>query len=129
MARQQTQDRREVVAIDLIEKTIENVIRGHGVHFVVTDLRIRSKEGKLADSEAAERGGPLGLNWSAQNTGAIGYLARWLETKAPEYGGSVRKCRLPYEALPKGLPQGHENKIAIAKAMRDYTLTAGRQSL
>ncbi len=119
MGAQQTQDRREVVAIDLIEKVAGNLIYGHGVHFVVSELVVRSKEGKLADASKEERGGPLGLNWSAQNTGSIGYLARWLEEKAPEYGGTVRKHKLPYEALPDELPEGHENKIPMARALRD----------
>jgi putative transposase len=124
MAAQQTQDRRELVARELIEKVIDNLVTGHGVHFVVTDLVVRSKKGKLADGRKESRGGPLGLNWSAQNTGAIGYLAQWLEEKAAEHGGTVRKHRLPREALPADLPTGHANKLLIARALKDDFLKA-----
>jgi hypothetical protein len=128
MARQQTQDRREVVALDLlgisnIEPEVETRLRGHGVHFVVTAYDVRSKEGRLADSERKERSGQLGLNWSAQNTGSIGYLERWLEAKAPEFGGTVLKHRLPPEVIPKNLPLGHENKIHMARILRDHFLS------
>lgn len=119
MGAQQKQDRREVVALDLLEKVADGVAYGHGVHFVVTDLVVRSKEGKLADASKEERGGPLGRNWAAQNTGALGYLVEWLEQKAPEYGGTVRKHKLPYTALPDRLPDGPERKILIARALRD----------
>lgn len=108
MGAQQKQDRREIVALDLL--------RRHGVHFVVSDLVIRSKKGKLADASKPERGGQLGLNWSAQNTGSIAYLVQWLEEKAKENGGTVRKHRLPPEQVPPG--EGHENKIPMARALR-----------
>ena len=128
MARQQKQDRREVVAIDLVEQIVENIVSGHGVHFVVTDLEVRSKKGALADSSKKERGGSLGLNWMAQNTGTIAYLAQWLGQKAQEQGGTVRKHKLPYEALPRGLPEGHENKIKMAHALRNDFLTSWEQA-
>jgi hypothetical protein len=119
MARQQTQDRREVVAIDLIEEVADNLVTGHGVHFVLTELIVRSKEGKLADASKKERGGPSGLNWAAQNTGSIGYLAQWLETKVAEYGGSVRRHKLPPSAVAEVSGKGRENKIPMARALRD----------
>ena len=141
MADQQTLNRREVVMRQLVER--EQPIKmnartrrhrlkhgrppppnaltkllGHGRHFVVTDLVVRSKEGKLADTEQAGRGGMLGLNWSAQNTGAIGLLVRWLEEKVKEHGGSVRKHTLP-AVLPR-LPQApDERKIPLAHVLRD----------
>lgn len=120
MSAQQKQDRREIVATDLLEKTIGDLVLGHGVHFVVTDLVVRSKKGKLADASKPERGGQLGLNWSAQNTGSIAYLVQWLEEKAKEHGGTVRRHRLLI--APPNLPQGHENKIAMARALRDEFL-------
>jgi len=163
MAAQETQNRREVVAVKALEHRKEFTPRelrfekrraarqsrgyvsmrvrntdeaealldrllGHGVHFVVTTLDIRSKEGKLADASKEERGGPLGLNWAAQNTGAIGYLERWLEAKVPEFGGTVRKHKLPYEALPRNLSKGYENKIPIAKALRDDFLKSLKET-
>ncbi len=145
MGAQQKQDRREVVAVDLVERdrgpkrlskaerrfrtrhvqqenrNQDPAIRllGHGVHFVVTELVIRSKEGKLADASKPERGGSLGANWSAQNTGSIGYLVQWLEGKVREYGGSVRKHSLPFEALPEPSTVNDEQKILMARALRD----------
>ncbi len=80
MGEQQKIDRREVVAIELLD-VLDGIARGC-VHFVVTDLVVRSKEGKLADSSKEERGGNLGLNWAAQNTGTIAYLVQWLTEKA-----------------------------------------------
>lgn len=119
VAWQQTLDRREIVAIDLIEHRVKELVLGHGVHFVVTEYDIRSKAGKLADGTKPERGGSLGLNWMAQNTATIGYLAQWLQGKVAEYGGTVRRHRLSPEAIPKSLPTGHENKIFMARALRD----------
>ncbi len=131
MGAQQKQNRREVVAIDLVdngERDAEDQLLGHGLHFVVTDMVLRSKDGKLADSSKEERGGSLGLNWSAQNTGSIGYLVDWLSEKVREYGGSVRKHKLLYTALPQGLGQGHENKILMAHALRDDFLRESGRS-
>jgi hypothetical protein len=119
MGNQQKQDRREIVAIDLLEAAIEDEIFGHGVHFVVSDLIVRSKPGKLADGSKKERGGVLGLNWSAQNTGSIAYLAQWLEEKAKEYGGTVCKHKLASALVPAEAGIGHENKILMARALRD----------
>lgn len=110
MAAQQRQDQREAVARDLLR---------HGVHFVVSDVSIRSKKGKLADAEKPERSGPLGLNWAAQNTGSMAYLISWLEEKAKEHGGSVRKHKLT-GVLPAG--QGEEVKIPMARALRESYL-------
>ena len=107
MSRQQKQDRREIVANDLLR---------HGVHFVVSDLVVRSKRGRLADASKPERRGQLGLNWSAQNTGSIGYLVLWLEEKAKEHGGTVRKHRL-FSTVPDG--SGYENKIPMARLLRE----------
>jgi len=120
MARQQKQDRREVVAW-LAKHDISGKLLGHGVHFVVTELVIRSKEGKLADSEKPERGGSLGANWSAQNTGSIAYLADWLSEKVREHGGSVRKHRAPVAKYPS---DKDEKKIAVARALRKEFLAS-----
>lgn len=109
MAANQTLDRRQEVA-DLLRKL--------GPHFVVIEYDIRSKKGKLADAEKPERTGSLGLNWMAQNTGSIGYLGQWLEIKVAEFGGAVHWHRLPPEAVPKGLPRGHENKVLMVQALR-----------
>lgn len=154
MARQQTQNRREVVAgligireieaaMDRLESLEErrgmlNMLQAesnaaaklslHDVHFVVTDYVVRSKEGKLADSDKPGRGGQLGLNWGAQNTAAIGYVERWLEAKAQEFGGTVRKHKLPREAVPQELPRGHENKLIIARALRDDFLRVSQEA-
>lgn len=113
MGAQQKQDRREVVARDLLR---------HGIHFIVSDLVVRSKKGKLADGSKLERGGALGLNWSAQNTRSIGYLVQWLEEKAKEHGGTVHKHHLPPERVPQG--SGRENKIPMALALRDDFLAS-----
>ena len=112
MSRQQRQDRREVVASSLLR---------HGIHFVVSDLVVRGKKDKLADSSRTERRGPLCLNWSAQNTGSIGYLVLWLAEKAEEHGGTVRKHKISGE-LPRG--KGAENKIAMARRLRESFLSS-----
>jgi len=117
MAAQQKLDQREVVARELLR---------HGVHFVISDLVVRSKKGKLADASNPDRGGALGLNWSAQNTGSLGYLAQWLEEKAQEHGGTVRKHKLL--KVPQGLPTGHENKIPMVRALRDDFLRSYRRA-
>ncbi len=122
MGAQQMQNRREVVSIDLIKKVLSEGV--HGVHFVVTDLVVRSKEGKLADASKKGRGGHTGLNWAAQNTGTIAYLVDWLKEKVREHGGSVRKHKLPLTALPSPLPQGDERKILIARALRTDFLSS-----
>lgn len=120
MSRQQTQNRREVVSLRLIEKVVDGIIRGHGVHFVVSDIVIRSKEGKLADGSKAGRGGSQGLNRQAQGKG-MAYLAQWLSVKAPEVGGTVRKHRFE---PPPGLPHGKDNKLALARALRQSFLAS-----
>lgn len=96
---------------------------GHGTHFVLTDLVVRSKEGKLADSSKEERAGTLGLNWGVQNTGAIGYLARWLEEKVKEHGGSVMRHKLPHEGLPELPKAPDERKVPVARALREHFLS------
>lgn len=113
MGAQQKIDRREIVA---------NLLT-HGVHFVVTDIVVRSKEGKLADGSNPERGGsPKGLNWSAQNTGSIGYLTSWLEEKVREHGGSVTKHKLRLDSPPE--VQGHDNKIWMARKLKESFLAS-----
>ena len=106
MARQQTQDVREIVAYLLWQGFR---------HFVIQDYVVRSKQGKLADSQKSDRGGGLGLNWSAQNTGSISRLARWLEDKVIEYGGTVTRHR-PTTPAPKGL-RGRANKLPMARRL------------
>ena len=91
MARQQKLSQREL-AIKLI--------RRHGVHFVVTEIVVRSKDGKLADRTKPERRGDLGLNWAAQNTGALSYLVLWLEGKVKERGGTVVRRKLVLDEPP-----------------------------
>ena len=112
-SRQRLQDEREVV---------DYLIRRHGHHFVVTDLVVRSKEGKLADSRNPERGGSLGLNWAAQNTGSLSRLVLYLKEKVREWKGSVRKHKLILEKAPPGI--GAENKLWIAKRLRESFLEA-----
>jgi transposase len=111
-AEQQKLNRREVV---------QRLLRTHGSHFVVTDLVIRSKEGKLADAEKPERGGRLGLHWSAQNTGNIAALVAWLEEKTKERGGSVLRHRLVISESPE--ERGEFNKLFLARALRDSFLS------
>jgi len=107
-SRQQLQDEREIVDY-LLEK--------HGCHFVVIDLVIRSKEGKLADRQKPERGGRLGLNWAVQNTGSISRLVLQLQEKVKEHGGSVRRHKLALVERPPGI--GSENKIWMARKLKD----------
>jgi len=107
MALQQKQGQRETAVHSLLS---------HGHHFVVTELIVRSKADKLADSDKPERGGSLGLNWSAQNTGNIARLVDQLTEKALERGGSVRKHKVVLSSAPA--KTGHENKIEIARALR-----------
>jgi len=112
-ARQRKDSDRKIV----IEKLV-----AHGVHFVISDIVIRGKKGRLADASKEERGGVLGLNWSAQNTG-IARLVQHLEQKAEEHGGSVRKFRATSK-LPTDIGQGHENKIAMARRLKDDFLAS-----
>lgn len=96
-------------------KMIARVLRRHGVHFVIAEHSpIRAKKGRLADGERAERGGMLGLNWSAQNTGSLARLRQLLEQKAAEWGGSVSTLKL--SAYPDGTPK--EKKVPAARALR-----------
>jgi transposase len=95
-------------------------IFGHGVHFVVADIAVRSKPGKLADKEKPERSGPHGINYGAQNTGTLGYFVQWLEIQAKERGGSVRKHRPSYPISPESLlDERREPKIPQAYMLRD----------
>ena len=110
-ARQRLQDEREVV---------DYLLDNHGRHFVITKLIVRSKDGKLADKEKPKRGGRLGLNWAAQNTGSLSRLVLQLEEKVKERGGSVRKHKLVLDELPPGI--GETNKIWIARKLRESFL-------
>ena len=107
-SRQNTQDVREIVSY---------LLSMHGKHFVVTDYVVRSKEGKLADSSKKERGGKLGLNWMAQNTGSLGRLVLWLLEKVKEHGGSVRRHKLVFKNGPD--EKGANNKLWMAKKLRE----------
>lgn len=92
---------------------------GYGTHFVVTDLKIRSKEGALADASDCTRGGsPTGANWSAQNTGNIGRFIQKLADKAAERGGSVIKRKSPELSSDERQLSGQERKILIAHKLR-----------
>lgn len=122
-SRQQRQNHREVVA-GLLGKDAAERALGHGVHFIVSEMIVRSKEGKIADRSKKERGGVLGLNWSAQNTGSIAEFTAWLRIKAAERGGTVRTHRLSY--FPKSEGTGRENKIALARALRESFLSTVR---
>lgn len=124
MAAQNLLDRREVVAHDLLTNTSLDQVYGHGIHFVVTDMVVRSKKGKLADAKDKDRGGDLGLNWAAQNTGTLAYLVQWLTEKAKEHGGTVRKHKLPKHLVPREVGHGKESKIAMAKALRESFLSS-----
>lgn len=103
-ARQQKQNHREVVA-----KLLEL-----GKHFVVSEVVVRSKDGKLADSAKPERGGRLGLNWSAQNTGSFGELVLWLSEKTREHGGSVVRHKL---SVPAEF-DGERDKLSLARMLK-----------
>ena len=111
--RQQTQNHCEVVVQKLL---------AHGRHFIVTELVVRSKKGHLADSDRPERGGRLGLNWAAQNTGSIGHLVRQLQEKVKELGGSVRFHKAVLPAPPETM--GHENKLAMTRSLRTSFLAS-----
>lgn len=125
MARQQKQHGQYEVVKRLMELSDELIGRllELGNHFVVTDLKIRSKEGALADSSRKERGGaPTGANWSAQNTGNIANLVAKLEEKAKERGGCVRRRNAPFlEPHERKLPQDRR-KILIARKLREEFL-------
>ncbi len=110
-ARQKLQDEREVASY---------LVKRHGYHFVVTKYVVRSKEGKLADCEKPERGGLLGLNWAAQNTGSLSRLTLLLENKVREKGGSLRRHELVLQEAPPEL--GSLNKIWMAKKLREAFL-------
>jgi putative transposase len=110
-ARQRLQDEREVVSY---------LFKKYGHHFVVTELVVRSKEGKLADATKLERRGILGLNWAAQNTGSLGRLILLLEEKVKEYKGSVRKHKLVLDQAPPGI--GVENKLWMARRLKESFL-------
>lgn len=104
MAHQQKQNQREVT----------QRLLAYGCHFVVQDLVVRSKKGKLADASKPERGGALGLNWSVQNTGSIARFVSHLDEKAKEYGGFVTKHR---PTVPPPTQSGRDNKIAMAQRL------------
>lgn len=110
-SRQQKLNRREIV-----QKLMQC-----GTHFVVTDLVVRSKPGKLADKSKQERGGVLGLNWTAQNSGAFGGLVAQLVIKSSERGGTVRRHPMP-------LIEGGErlSKVQSANLLREDFLASCR---
>jgi len=93
-----------------------------GMHFVISDLVVRSKQGKLADSNVEGRSGSLGLNWAAQNTGNIAAFVAQLKVKVPEHGGSVTKHKLPFGDVPRHQGIGHYNKSAMVKALKSSFL-------
>lgn len=109
-SKQQKKDRQEVV-----QRLLQL-----GTHFVVTDLVIRSKEGRLADGTKPERGGPLGLNWGAQNTGAFAALVAQLVQKSAEKGGTVRKHPMP----PSPTSGERMDKIQAAHLLRKDFLSS-----
>lgn len=113
MANLQRHDRRNL-PLELIEQ--------HGIHFVVSEVVVRSKKGKLADSSKPERGGALGLNWSAQNTGSFQMFVAQLREKAREYGGSLREHRIPLDVVPNDNLLSREKKIPMARALRESFL-------
>lgn len=113
MAGLQKHDRRNL-AVELIEQ--------HGIHFVVSEVVVRSKKGRLADGSKPERGGALGLNWSAQNTGSFQMFVAQLREKAREHGGSLREHRIPRDAVPDGDLMSREKKTPMARALRDSFL-------
>jgi hypothetical protein len=116
LAYQQKQHHREVV---------QHLLK-LGTHFVVNELVIRSKRGKLADSAKAKRGGsPHGLNWAAQNTGNIASLVAWLQIKVSEKGGSVRKVRLHLNHSNAPRKKGHDNKLDMVRLLREQYLATG----
>lgn len=90
-----------------------------GVHFVVTEHVVRSKDGCLADHGDAERRGSLGLNWAAQNTGNIAAFVAQLQVKVSEHGGSVTKYKLPLTDVPRFQGEGHHNKKAMVYSLRE----------
>lgn len=105
--------------LDNQRKVIVGKLRCHGVHFVVAEHSpIRAKRGKLADKKRLERGGVLGLNWSAQNTGSLARLRQLLEQKVAEWGGSVSDLKLA--KYPSGMPR--EKKVLGARALREQFL-------
>jgi len=115
MARQQKQH----CQYEVIKRLLEL-----GVCFVVTDLKVRSKEGSLADSSKAERGGsPFGANWSAQNTGNIANLVAKLTDHVSALGGMVIKRKSPELLVEeKRLPQ-EKRKILLAQKLKDEFLS------
>ncbi len=107
LSRQQKQNHREIVSR----------LMKLGIHFVVSDLVIRSKVGKLADSGNPERGGTLGLNWMAQNTGGIAELIAHLEDKVKEFGGSVQ--RFKPTSTPPPYAVGEQHKLLMAQRLKE----------
>jgi len=98
-----------------------------GTHFVVTDLKVRSKENSLADASKANRGGsPFGANWSAQNTGNIGRFIQKLTDKAQERGGTVLKRQPPKLSLEERQLPEKQQKILIAEKLREEFLAEHR---
>ena len=103
-------------------EVVKKLLR-HGVHFVVTELKVRSKPGALADASKSDRkGSPTGPNWSAQNTGNIARLIQKLTDKASEHGGTVIKRNPPLLSLEERQLPDAQRKIFIAKKLREEFL-------
>ncbi len=116
MSRQQTHHRKS-----LVKKLLRL-----GRHFVVSDLVVRSKKGRLADSNRPERGGSLGLNWSTQSTASLGLLVKQLQQKTAEYGGSVQRFRSSSPPVISGemSRDAAEMKIEMARHLRREFLSS-----
>ena len=113
MGRQQKQSEYETIAHKLLR---------HGVHFVVTNLVIRSKEGALANASNPERGGPMGKNFLVQSTG-VNSLVQKLAEKVKEIGGSVKKVDTPVLGKEFRDVASGPKKILIARKMREEFLS------
>lgn len=92
-----------------------------GTHFVVTELVVRAKPGKLADNAKPERRGTQGFNWATQNTGWIANMVAWLKIKAVEKGGSVQSFKLE-PPHPRG--PFRERKFAMVRLLRERYLAS-----
>lgn len=98
-----------------IRETVDYLLEHHGVHFVVPVLVVRSKAGKLADSEKPERSGSLGPNWQVQSTGTMSEFVLWLMEKVKEHGGSVTRQKFrDYDPEDHGV-----DKLTIARELKE----------
>ncbi|MFH1766511.1 MAG: hypothetical protein ABH826_00240 [Patescibacteria group bacterium] len=114
LARQQQQTQRQ---------TAQRLLAlGGRLHFVATELVVRAKPGKLADGTDAERGGSLGQNWAAQNTGWLSNMLAWLKIKASERGSRVEIFKLePPHPREANLDR---RKLAMARLLRERYLAS-----